>query len=412
TGPAVDYTFGFEATEVIADITVSLFDGDPEPIVAAIEDPATDEFACWGLFRALTQLALDGHIARTAVVAVIERFGRERPAPDTSIAWEGWRGAILSLELKELADRLFASLSDGRAPDREPDVRDWRERTERLRQGSLAPDDFDRETPQPIDDIVAALAETRDEDSLDEVSGGEYEAAQDDEEAAGREGDSAAAIALSEQEFGWLEAFLAARPPDRPRPSLGWVDGFYSALVIGPVPLDPEDAVACIIGEANAGASPGATATLAFAAQLLARHFEAIELRLSAGLPLRFILELGDERPYESWALGFMSAVESLRERWQPIFDERLSHARSFLKPIMRAATGDTSLYRGSPPAEIDDIAADFEAAISLLYEYWHGAHDIQQPIVPVRTGPKTGRNQPCPCGSGKKYKKCCGKEV
>ena len=28
--------------------------------------------------------------------------------------------------------------------------------------------------------------------------------------------------------------------------------------------------------------------------------------------------------------------------------------------------------------------------------------------IIPVRQGPKIGRNQPCPCGSGKKYKKCC----
>jgi hypothetical protein len=27
---------------------------------------------------------------------------------------------------------------------------------------------------------------------------------------------------------------------------------------------------------------------------------------------------------------------------------------------------------------------------------------------MPVRTGPKIGRNDPCPCGSGKKYKKCC----
>ena len=26
------------------------------------------------------------------------------------------------------------------------------------------------------------------------------------------------------------------------------------------------------------------------------------------------------------------------------------------------------------------------------------------------REGPKVGRNDPCPCGSGKKYKKCCGK--
>ncbi len=29
---------------------------------------------------------------------------------------------------------------------------------------------------------------------------------------------------------------------------------------------------------------------------------------------------------------------------------------------------------------------------------------------APVRTGPKIGRNEPCPCGSGKKYKKCCGR--
>ena len=27
----------------------------------------------------------------------------------------------------------------------------------------------------------------------------------------------------------------------------------------------------------------------------------------------------------------------------------------------------------------------------------------------PVRKGKKVGRNDPCPCGSGKKYKKCCG---
>ena len=31
--------------------------------------------------------------------------------------------------------------------------------------------------------------------------------------------------------------------------------------------------------------------------------------------------------------------------------------------------------------------------------------------LEPVRIEPKVGRNDPCPCGSGKKYKKCCGKE-
>ena len=28
----------------------------------------------------------------------------------------------------------------------------------------------------------------------------------------------------------------------------------------------------------------------------------------------------------------------------------------------------------------------------------------------PVKVGQKVGRNDPCPCGSGKKYKQCCGK--
>jgi len=30
---------------------------------------------------------------------------------------------------------------------------------------------------------------------------------------------------------------------------------------------------------------------------------------------------------------------------------------------------------------------------------------------VAVRTEPKIGRNEPCPCGSGTKYKKCCAKK-
>ena len=33
-----------------------------------------------------------------------------------------------------------------------------------------------------------------------------------------------------------------------------------------------------------------------------------------------------------------------------------------------------------------------------------------QKTSTTVVKGPKVGRNDPCPCGSGKKYKKCCGK--
>ena len=43
--------------------------------------------------------------------------------------------------------------------------------------------------------------------------------------------------------------------------------------------------------------------------------------------------------------------------------------------------------------------------------EHWC-FYESQTPKVKqyIRTDPKIGRNQPCPCGSGKKYKKCCGK--
>ena len=37
-----------------------------------------------------------------------------------------------------------------------------------------------------------------------------------------------------------------------------------------------------------------------------------------------------------------------------------------------------------------------------------HGHHQAQPGVTMVRQGPKVGRNDPCPCGSGKKHKKCC----
>lgn len=33
----------------------------------------------------------------------------------------------------------------------------------------------------------------------------------------------------------------------------------------------------------------------------------------------------------------------------------------------------------------------------------------LPPPVEPVHADKKPGRNDPCPCGSGKKYKKCCG---
>ena len=49
---------------------------------------------------------------------------------------------------------------------------------------------------------------------------------------------------------------------------------------------------------------------------------------------------------------------------------------------------------------------------LSSSQESGFGMRDINQNFSVVRSTPKVGRNDPCPCGSGLKYKKCCGKMV
>ena len=52
----------------------------------------------------------------------------------------------------------------------------------------------------------------------------------------------------------------------------------------------------------------------------------------------------------------------------------------------------------------------EWEAHLSL--ERRQELYREQKNSKTVVKGPKTGRNDPCPCGSGKKYKKCCGRDA
>lgn len=57
--------------------------------------------------------------------------------------------------------------------------------------------------------------------------------------------------------------------------------------------------------------------------------------------------------------------------------------------------------------AESEEILEEISAAARLIYDHFSQIReDHHQPKV--RTQPKVSRNAPCPCGSGKKYKKCC----
>ncbi len=64
-----------------------------------------------------------------------------------------------------------------------------------------------------------------------------------------------------------------------------------------------------------------------------------------------------------------------------------------------------TSAFGGGTPAtdasgkKASDVVSEAAQAV-----------EARAKAKPARTGPKVGRNDPCPCGSGKKYKQCCGK--
>jgi preprotein translocase subunit SecA len=68
----------------------------------------------------------------------------------------------------------------------------------------------------------------------------------------------------------------------------------------------------------------------------------------------------------------------------------------------------------GRPPRQVATSVDEIEEAFQrkkkkeLEQARMAGAGDMQVQQV-VRSGDKIGRNDPCPCSSGKKYKKCCG---
>jgi hypothetical protein len=56
-----------------------------------------------------------------------------------------------------------------------------------------------------------------------------------------------------------------------------------------------------------------------------------------------------------------------------------------------------------TPAAEQDDLGEEVD-----FLERNGSSANVQHPLPPRRELAKVGRNDPCPCGSGKKYKVCC----
>jgi len=81
--------------------------------------------------------------------------------------------------------------------------------------------------------------------------------------------------------------------------------------------------------------------------------------------------------------------------------------------PTAAAAAAASAAARASeePPANLPGFAREMERRQQRQQQnlqYQTGPAQAEAP-KPVRAGAKVGRNDPCPCGSGKKYKKCHG---
>ena len=81
----------------------------------------------------------------------------------------------------------------------------------------------------------------------------------------------------------------------------------------------------------------------------------------------------------------------------------------NFLRNIPQQTTHQTASAfggaAGGPPGQADSAGQEGRSS-----DIVSQAAAAMEKAKPVRTGPKVGRNDPCPCGSGKKFKHCCGK--
>ena len=117
---------------------------------------------------------------------------------------------------------------------------------------------------------------------------------------------------------------------------------------------------------------------------------------------------------WELWIEGFEAAVELRPDAWQKLLNADADTAAAMRG--MMALADVVCRDRHLPRKELDTINATAPHNIArwvVTLNDWRLAN--YQPMQGIdsrmssASTKKVGRNDPCPCGSGKKYKKCCG---
>jgi uncharacterized protein len=202
-------------------------------------------------------------------------------------------------------------------------------------------------------------------------------------------------------------------------PNTEALDGFFAALACCPDLVMPSEYLPIIqSGETEEG-------DLVFEdmddaqnfMKLVNQHWNYVNYQLNecpAYLPLLLENEEG-ECGGNDWANGFICGVNMRREIWSEVIDSE-EHGGSIV-PIWALAFEhhpDPDLQPFKEPVDNkkrEDLIVHAAAGVMRMHAHFLGQRSAYaaQSSTFVRPHPKIGRNEPCPCGSGKKYKRCCG---
>ena len=112
------------------------------------------------------------------------------------------------------------------------------------------------------------------------------------------------------------------------------------------------------------------------------------------------------------WALGFFTAVAMREAEWDQWLDENEWIEEIF--DMLSQLAGGPALESDDPSGSAEPIG--YKERLSIVVSIPGMLADLNQhrieqmtPREPIRREATPGRNDPCTCGSGKKYKKCCG---
>jgi uncharacterized protein len=226
---------------------------------------------------------------------------------------------------------------------------------------------------------------------------------------------------LNEAELEALEHFLVhAVPIEYDGMTLDMLDGFLHALAIGPETVMPGQWLPHVWGLEDEGEAMPPVDSLERANQVLGlvmRHYNSVlghlESRPDHLLPI-FGTDVSEEGEYEDvglWAHGFLEGVKLSHNAWQPLLSS--PEGQRWMKPLRLMGDDDwlpTHLEQVSSKAQVETLNQDVVDSVLLMHAFWGPVRRaVAERQTAQRMSTKVGRNEPCPCGSGKKFKKCCG---